>query len=80
MSFVMADESGGSFDLQTIQRAHRPRQSVPLGQDPALFGPSGLPQRGNGIQPSGCEERATLGTWTNTTSNPNGVVAIVYGA
>src|SRR5882672_1486085 len=43
--------------------------------DPALLGSSDVPQRGNVIQPSGCEERATLGAWTKNTTNPNGVEA-----
>jgi len=51
------------------------RQRIQLGHDPVLLGSSGLPQRGNVIQPSGCEERATLGTQIQTIINPNGVVA-----
>src|SRR4030095_16353386 len=69
---------GGGPGLQALQRVHLRLQRVQLGHDPALLGPIGLPQRGNVIQPSGCEERATLGTRIKIITYPNGVVANRY--
>ncbi|PYX63778.1 MAG: hypothetical protein DMG78_31290 [Acidobacteria bacterium] len=61
-------EAPPALGFQALQRVHFRLQRVQLANDPALLEPSGLPQRGNVIQPR-VERSATLGL------NPNGVAA-----